>query len=118
MYFFSARERDGRAMDDGRDGYHDIIEVPTLAEAAISPPLLSPANIESHVSLVDADPKALVTSDAEGLTPLQRARVRREGEDIVRFLEEKTDTAKKVSDAFPGIGEEEFARKFKMWEAL
>ena len=76
------------------------------------------AKLEFYVSLVDADPKALVTSDAEGLTPLQRARVRREGEDIVRFLEEKTDTAKKVSDAFPGIGQEEFARKFKMWEAL
>ena len=75
------------------------------------------------MSLVDADPQALVTSDAEGLTPLQRARVRSEGEDIVQFLEGKTDTAKKLVDAFPGIGQEEwrreeFARKFKMWEAL
>ena len=83
-----------------------------------STPLPSPGTIDFYASLVDADPKALVTSDAQGLNPLQRARMRSEGEVVVQFLEEKTDTAKKLNDAFPGIGQAEFARKFKMWEAL
>jgi len=84
----------------------------SLALASPLPPL------EFYELLVADDPKALVTNDAMGRTPLDVARGRDEGEDVVRFLEEKTATAEGILEAYGEMDNDEFRRVFSMWEEL
>jgi hypothetical protein len=46
------------------------------------------------------------------------ARGRDEGEDVVRFLEEKTATAEGILEAYGEMDNDEFRRVFIMWEEL
>ena len=53
-----------------------------------------------------------------GRTPLDIARGRDEGEDVIRFLEEKTATAEGILEAYGEMDNEEFRRTFIQWEEL
>ena len=85
--------------------------------ASLSLPAPLPT-LECYELLVADDPMALVTIDAMGRTPLDIARGRDEGEDVISFLEEKTATAEGILEAYGEMDNEEFRRTFIQWEEL
>ena len=81
--------------------------------------LLQPAaTLATYAALVLADPLALITLDKFGYSPLDWARGRDEGEDIVDFLAAKTAVAEEVWASYVELSKEEFREKFVLWGDL
>ena len=89
--------------------------VALVASLSLHSPL---PTLECYELLVADDPMALITMDEMGRTPLDIARGRDEGEDVISFLEEKTATAEGILEAYGEMDNEEFRRRFIQWEEL
>lgn len=81
--------------------------------------LIGERDLEFYKGLVEKNPRALITKDANGNSPLEKARLANEPEEVVVYLEEKTETAKTVNDEFVTFeSDEDFAEKFHAWDSV
>ena len=87
------------------------------AAAATPSPLVSaPRTVSEYASLISGDARCVLRTDAEGNTILHRARIDGAAEDVVRFLEERTEVVTIVDGHFPGLGDEDLNEKVRMWD--